>query len=207
MSDYKGLLNSKDGYVEIDKNMECQIENLAQLMPEYIASLNKVIIKLNEGPNWLEIGAQIILSALAGALAAYLFTVYHTKSNREAENFSSVIDGLKENLKELETNAVAYWLESSTKPKSSKEIGLELKIKGLLAVIRRMSKVAQKPLKKRGLVNLADALEIFHDEMFDKITGGDFESTSREKSEEIASNISSECSNMIARISSLKHWV
>lgn len=134
-----------------------------------------------------------VITGLVGASAAFFYNKLHWYSVKSREEKIKKIDALIEIVISLEEVAVDYWMKNYAKKLSRDNKKAEIKIKSHLALINTLIKdvIDNEPSRKQD--KLRDKFIIPHGELFDLITGDDFESSSRKSNPSKSDQISSKC--------------
>jgi hypothetical protein len=134
-----------------------------------------------------------IISVILGALLGYFFNRFHwswtEKKKKETDSFTK----LSTLINELETLSVEYWTKDRGEDDEKNEVYIKSKIKLLTKYVRFID--TKHELIKKELDNFAS-------DLFDLVTGDDFESKDRKASKKKAINISYRCADMNATVSS-----
>lgn len=141
-----------------------------------------------------------IIAATVGAFSAFVFNVLHLDSAERSKKIESLTSIVVNNIVELESKAVFYWLtRADSKTNELKLLEIELKsrcfinqklIHNFLTTLPDSTPVATR-------INLTE----FAEEIFDLTTGGDFESAQRKEDPKLAHKLSRKCTT--ARINLL----
>lgn len=146
---------------------------------------------------------QMSLVAVVGALSAYIFNALHWKIVEKNKKISGVTLELRYLINDLESISVEYWTRDY-KEEDHQDISVsEISIKSKIRLISRYIKLVTSELKtKNGDQNILK-LEEFSLNIFDLVTGDDFESRERKSSKRKAQKILNECSDIRVTILSL----
>lgn len=136
-----------------------------------------------------------IVSALIGALSAFLFNRFHWTMVERKKKESESLTMLSTLITELETLAVDYWTKDYNKEDQKNEVYIKSRIRLLTKYIRLINK------DKKENKDIKNDLEAFESDIFDLTTGDDFESKNRKASKQKAMSISFRCSDIRALIS------
>ncbi len=144
-----------------------------------------------------------VFVALVGALSAFLFNHIHWRVVRKINNSYSTGAELVELIQELELEALKYWVSSYDR-NTKEEISIsEIKIKSIIRQINTQTMTLIEIINNRKIKAKKDQIYIFPSEIYDLVTGGDFESKSRKSSKRRAMRIAKRCSDARANISSI----
>lgn len=134
-----------------------------------------------------------IISVIMGALLGYFFNRFHwswtDKKKKETDSFTK----LSTLISELETLSVEYWTKDHDENDEKNEVYIKSKIRLLTKYVRFID-TKHELIKKE--------LDDFLSDLFDLVTGDDFESKNRKASKQKAINISYRCADMNATVSS-----
>lgn len=192
--------------------LENEVKTLCELKPELDSISNTSSIHLNTiGENLLKIQSTIsssnwdavliaCIGAVAGAVAGFVFNWLYSIATRKRDNLSKLVDALHSHICELETVAVAYWLRSYNDSVSVELVAEEIKIKASLRVLRYLSQNFLEHVNKDKNSELEKEINKFSHDIYDVITGDEFETKNLEPSKEKAQKISVECVMIRAKI-------
>jgi hypothetical protein len=134
-----------------------------------------------------------IISVIIGALLGYFFNRSHwswtEKKKKETESFTKLFTLISE----LETLSVDYWTKDHNEDDEKNEVYIKSKIR-LLTKYTRAINTKDKSIKNE--------IDNFVSDIFDLVTGGDFESKNRKASKTTAISISYKCADINANVSS-----
>jgi hypothetical protein len=134
-----------------------------------------------------------LFAVLLGTFAAYLFTGRHWKYSEAKKKESEFVDKISNLVDEIEEFSVAYWLADYSEKDSENEVYIKSRIRLLSRYIRVIDE-KKEPLKS--------ALAEFQSDIFDLVTGEEFESLRRKASKPKAIRISYKCGDINATLSS-----
>ena len=145
-----------------------------------------------------------VLVAIVGAFSAYLFNFFHWKMVEKKRTISQITGELIALIQGLESVAVKYWVQDYRYNDKEEINATEVVIKSKLRLINHyiMDFGSILNIDKKKIFHRH--LEDFHADIFDLVTGGDFESTVRKSSKPRAMKISFRCSDIRAKIYSLE---
>ncbi len=181
------LATNNDDIVAILKNLN---ENLSINLSKLSVSITDTI----QNASGVSLGT-ILLSVsivVIGAFSAYLFNHLHWKTVKRIEKISSGTQILVKLLEKLEPIAIEYWLKGYTTENNIEIESSEIQIKSILKLIATQLNLTLK-LAKNVTSNDDHPLTRQVEELFDLITGGDFESCGRIRSKATATRISNLC--------------
>lgn len=137
-------------------------------------------------------------SAIIGACSAYAFNFFHWKMVEKKKKESDICLALISLIGELESLTVDYWTQDYKEDDQKAEIYIKSKIRLVVRYINNFSKKN----KTNKTIDINAELDKFGLDIFDLITGDDFESKQRKASKQKAMKISYQCSDIKALISS-----
>jgi len=139
---------------------------------------------------------QMSMIAIIGALSAYFFNAMHWKIVERKKKMSSVMIELRSIINDLESISVKYWTKDYCE-KDRQDIGIsEISIKSKVRLISRYIKLIISESKLKDKDQNGQKLEDFSLNIFDLVTGDDFESRERKSSKGKAQKILNECSDI-----------
>ncbi len=152
-----------------------------------------------------------IIAAFVGSLSAYLFNLFHWKVVEKSRKTSRIGVELHSIILEIEKDAIRYWLKGYDPKNCEENTAMEifLKSKVLLAVnvagsiLRLLHKSSISPFLRGDNQFAKQSIETFRKEIYDLVTGDDFESKERKASKYKAMQISRLCSDTKAKLVSL----
>jgi hypothetical protein len=157
-----------------------------------IELLNSTLVKNSNGNYDIKQFLPII-SVILGALLGYFFNRFHwswtEKKKKETESFSK----LSTLISELEELSVDYWIKDNNEDDEKNEVYIKSKIRLLTKYIRRINTQNE---------SIKNDLNEFVSDVFDLITGDDFESKDRKASKTKAIAISYKCADINATVAS-----
>ncbi len=210
------VCSSNNDFVCLDKKLSSILENidlsiteklslLGQSLDEFTDKLSDIVLSLQMAPDgtFEEKLCLGIIVTLVGAFSAYLFNMFHWRMVHKTQQESLVYTALLELIKEIEEIAVDYWLRSYSKGKKADINGDEVRIKSRLRLMSRYVKEISSMSKSRRLESRREKVSEVAVDIFELITGDDFESASRKASRIKATQISYKCADIKATILSL----
>lgn len=135
-----------------------------------------------------------IIAAIMGAFLGYYFNRYHWSWTEKKKKEADVFTNLSALISEIEALSVEYWTKDRGEDDEKKEVYIHSKSRLLRKYVRFVD-------KKHKLIK--EDLDSFVSDLFDLVTGDDFESKDRKASKQKAINISYRCADMNATILSL----
>jgi len=133
-----------------------------------------------------------IFIVIIGAFSAYLFNHLHWRNVKKNDKINSGTGNLVTLLEKLELIAIEYWLKEYSEESNIEIESSEIQIKSILKLIVKQTNLTLN-LAKNGTLDINHPLMRQVEELFDLITGGDFESHGRERSKIKATKISNLC--------------
>lgn len=134
-----------------------------------------------------------VFSVVIGALLGYFFNRFHwswtEKKKKTTESFSKIVTLISE----LETLSVDYWTKDHGEDDEKNEVYIKSKIRLLTKYTRAINTNDH---------SIKNEIDNFVSDIFDLVTGGDFESKNRKASKTTAISISYKCADMNANVSS-----
>lgn len=94
---------------------------------------------------------------------------------------------------ELRSDAISYWLKGYSKKSAKSLLEEEMRIKASLNIINSTITIYVQQESRWKRKDIEAQLRVFHDELFDIITGDDFESQARKQDKAKVSAISTKC--------------
>jgi hypothetical protein len=133
-----------------------------------------------------------LISALVGALSAFLFNRFHWKMVEKKKKETDLFVKISTLIGELETLSVQYWIKDHNENDDEKEVYLKSKFRLLNKYIRAID------VKAKSIKN---ELVEFESDTFDLVTGEDFESKKRKASKQKAILITYKFSEIYVSVS------
>ena len=147
--------------------------------------------------------AAALFVALIGAFSAYCFNHWHWKTVKRNTNIANLSKELNVLIKQLEDESVNYWVKDYDDKFHHEISAAEVLIKSKIRVINSIIDTFTNGLSGEDYKYQIKRLKDFRCELFDLVTGGDFESKRRKASKTKANKISSDFSNIRATIAQL----
>ncbi len=133
-----------------------------------------------------------ILSALLGVIVGSTINYLHWKLTRKKDNLSKVSQSLLNLIIELEEISMNYWLTSPNRESENTVIKNEIFIKSKQLQVQKHINRLEKTKKDKSFKKL----KVLSDDIFELITGEDFESNKRRASKHKVQQIASKCSEI-----------
>ena len=191
--------------VEPNHDITEAITSLSNNLTESVAQLSSTLSSLHISSDSITF-TQLMFAcfvAFVGAFSAYLFNLFHWRVLEKKKKISNIGVQLTTLINELESIAVQYWLHDYAKERLQQSSIAEISIISKLRLITRYIGLITPELKKGTTASGKQKLEDFGLDIFDLITGDEFESIDRKASKPKAMKISKKCSDIRAVISSL----
>lgn len=132
-----------------------------------------------------------IISVIIGGFLGFFLNEYHRRVAEEKEKNTNFFTKIFTLISELESLSVGYWIKDTCED----DVGTEVYIKSR---IRLLTNYVESVDAKR--VEIKTELEKFISEIFDLVTGDEFESKDRKASKSKATSISYRCTDINARV-------
>lgn len=133
-----------------------------------------------------------LISALVGAFSAFIFNRFHWQWTEKKKKETDLFYKISAIISELETLAIEYW----TKDRSDSDEKSEVSIKSKMRLIQKYIRAIN--VRDKSIEN---ELNQFASDIFDLVTGDDFESKRRRASKAKAISISYKCADIFVSIS------
>ncbi|ELY3756176.1 hypothetical protein ACX4ER_000943 [Cronobacter dublinensis] len=134
-----------------------------------------------------------LISTACAATAAFIYNKIHWHSVIKRENKTKLLESISDVVSELRVDAINYWLRGYSKKAAKSLLEEEMRIKASLSIINSTIPIYVSKLSSRSQKNIEPKLRAFHDELFDIITGDDFESQNRKQDKSKVALISTKC--------------
>ncbi|CAI1056738.1 Uncharacterised protein [Serratia quinivorans] len=134
-----------------------------------------------------------LLTAICSTTAAFIYNKLHWKAVTARESRIKAAESIIELLIVLDEIAVDYWIKNYSKRYSRDNTKCEIKIKSCLMLINTLIPSLVLKINKGEQLFYKNKFEGYHEELFDLITGDDFETTSRKSNLTKAAKISNRC--------------
>jgi hypothetical protein len=172
----------------------------------YSSQISDAIIQSNDKLTSTAIFFAIFV-AILGALSAFLFNYFHWRIVRKTDKLYNVGSELKDLIKDLEDEALRYWVSSYASSRKEDVSISEISIKSMIRQVELQTKTLIELSGEKKLNSKKEKIENFPSEIFDLITGGDFESKSRVPSNVTAMKVAKKCSDARANIASVIMYI
>lgn len=147
-----------------------------------------------------------VVSAFAGAFAAFLFSFMQWKISLKKESLNAGANEMLSIVADLESVATRYWLSSAAEIGDPESHATELKIKNLLKLLARYSGGLKKLPAKPNIRDVACRVDRLVSDVFELATGGGFESPSRVAEKDVASAIAGRCMEIRGSLYKIIHF-
>lgn len=137
------------------------------------------------------------------AFSAYCFNYWHWKTVKKNTNITNLSKELGVLIKQLEDESVTYWVKDYDDKLLHEFSAAEVSIKSKIRLINSIIDTFTHRLSEENYERQVKKLKIFRNELFDLVTGDDFESKRRKASKSKAIKISTYCSNIRTTIAQL----
>ncbi|MGS4679581.1 hypothetical protein ACKURH_10250 [Enterobacter soli] len=134
-----------------------------------------------------------LISTTCAATAAFIYNKIHWHSVIKRETKAKLLDSISDVVNELRVDAISYWLKGYSKKSAKTLLEEEMRIKASLSIINSTITIYVSQVSRRKRKNIEAKLRAFHDELFDTITGDDFETQVRKQDKGKVSSISTKC--------------
>ncbi|HGM5168667.1 TPA: hypothetical protein ACKPZB_005102 [Serratia marcescens] len=134
-----------------------------------------------------------LLTVACSSTAAFIYNKLHWRAVTARESRIKTAESIIELLIILDEISVDYWVKNYSKRYSRDNTKCEIKIKSCLMLINTLIPSLISKVARRKKDSYKVTLERYHEELFDLITGDDFESTSRKSNLTKAAKISNRC--------------
>jgi hypothetical protein len=128
-----------------------------------------------------------VVSGISALFAAWILNYYTSNKINKKNEISKITNVVYKKSEDLENHAIKYWLKGSTKKNKTEMLNLEINIKS--DVVNIQAVLDDLYLKDELLKKDRLRLEVLNDEIYDFVTGGDFEVLGRIPSAERAMDI------------------
>lgn len=189
--------NAEDTIFLSRVNHDCQVirdlikENIIvnEHLHRSIELLNSTLITYSSN-NAFDLKAIIpIVSVIIGAFIGFLLNQYHWKRTEKEKKKASSFSKIFNLISELESLSVDYWIKDTSEDDVKTEVYIKSKIRLLTSYVKSVD--ANQIVLKNELIN-------FTSEIFDLVTGDEFESKARKASKSKATSISYRCADINA---------
>lgn len=145
-----------------------------------------------------------LISTLCAATAAFFYNRLHWHFVNKRERRLKIAETLIELVAELRLDSVNYWMKNYSRKGAKDLFNEEMRIKSNLQVIDSSIEDYIQSLKKSERQSIEPKLKAFHGELYDIITGDDFESQARRTDRPKVMKISNKCVLFRVYMNSLK---
>ena len=190
-----------------DQDLTDAVLTTGETVSEAIARLESTLSMLLSASDTItptEIGFAVFV-AFVGALSAYLFNLFHWRTVAKREKLSGVGNALTILIDKLESTAVEYWIRECKEENKEIDRAMEISLKTKTRLVARYVDLFVSGHKDNATWKDLQKLRSFKGEIFDVVTGEEFESRSRKASKAKALKISNLCSDATALIVSLDY--
>ncbi len=134
-----------------------------------------------------------LISTICAATAAFAYNKVHWRSVVKRETKTKLLESISDVVNELRSDAISYWLKGYSKKSAKSLLEEEMRIKASLNIINSTITIYVQQESRWKRKDIEAQLRVFHDELFDIITGDDFESQARKQDKAKVSAISTKC--------------
>ncbi|WP_163331423.1 hypothetical protein [Klebsiella aerogenes] len=134
-----------------------------------------------------------LISTTCAATAAFIYNKIHWHSVIKREAKTKLLESISDVVNELRTDAISYWLKGYSKKSAKSLLEEEMRIKASLNIINSTITIYVSQVSKFKRKEIESKLRGFHNELFDIITGDDFETQTRKQDKSKVSAISTKC--------------
>jgi len=191
---------------QLDSNITNAIDSLDKNLSEAITQLSTNLSSLLT-PADDEFIVKILYAVLVvviGAFSAYLFNFFHWKMVEKRNKVSKIGVTLSALISDLESVAVDYWIKDYKAEDKQQTQATEVLLKSKLRLVSRYIKIIFRELNTKKTESINQKIKKFGLEIFDLVTGDEFETTIKKASKQKATLISNQCTDVRAIISSLE---
>ncbi len=134
-----------------------------------------------------------LISTTCAATAAFIYNKIHWRSVVKREAKTKLLESISDVVNELRTDAISYWLKGYSKKSAKSLLEEEMRIKASLNIINSTITIYVSQVSRLKRKEIESKLRGFHNELFDIITGDDFETQTRKQDKGKVSAISTKC--------------
>lgn len=170
-------------------------------------SSNDIVYSLQHPPKAPLLSATLItalISTFCAATAAFFYNRLHWYFVNKRERRTKIVEAMVEIVGELRVDSVSYWLKGYSKKASKDLLNEEMRIKSSLQIINSSIEDYIERVPRWGRAKIEGSMKSYHDELYDVITGDDFESQGRKVDKAKAAQISNKCAAFRVYMNSLK---
>ena len=186
----------------IDGSISDMSDKIHASLGEASSRISEAIIQSNDKLTLTAIFFAVFV-ALIGALSAYLFNFLHWKIVRKTNKLYGSGVELIELIQRLESEALKYWISSYDDSKKEEILIAEISIKSIIRRIDVQTRALVTLLGDNRMKGKKQQISGFPYDIYDLVTGGDFESKARSSSKRKAMKISKQCSDARSNVSSI----
>lgn len=132
-----------------------------------------------------------IISVIIGAIIGFILNQYHWKRTEKEKKNANSFTKIFTLISELESLSVGYWIKDTCEDDVKTEVYIKSRIRLLTNYVKSVD---------AKQVEIKTELEKFISEIFDLVTGDEFESKDRKASKSKATSISYRCTDINARV-------
>ena len=184
----------------LNVNLNDEVTLLSNNISDAIMHLSTTITSLHSSTS-TTLGQAIFIVFMA-AFSAYVFNLLHWMMVNKKQKKAGITTALSKLVDELELLSVTYWLDNYDEKRKLEIRTTEITIKPKIRLIVRYIKILSAALNSRKSASEIKKLDDFGNDIFELVTGGEFESICRIASPKKAIDISTKCSDVKAMISS-----
>jgi hypothetical protein len=140
----------------------------------------------------VEVLVSAIIASIVGAFSAFIFNIFHWQIVDKRNNLTSLGKLVDSTIQELEAKAVKYWVASEAIQLEDKK-SLEIEIKSYCLLNNKLIIEFNAKISDKASISTMHSLNSFKDDIYDLVTGGEFESVSRVSEPRKAGKISKMC--------------
>lgn len=145
-----------------------------------------------------------LISTTCAATAAFIYNKIHWHSVVKRETKTKLLESISDVVNELRTDAISYWLKGYSKKSAKSLLEEEMRIKASLSIINSTITIYISKESWRRKKDVESKLRAFHNELFDIITGDDFETQGRKQDKGKVSAISTKCVSFRVLLNTIK---
>jgi uncharacterized membrane protein YgaE (UPF0421/DUF939 family) len=170
-----------------------------------IAAINNIAKAIPVPPSpYVEAFALLIVGAVIAGLVAFGFNHLHWKMKSRQSEVAHMVERILAQISILEEMGVAYWLEGFSTEQTAQHQANEIRIKSAFRLMLRYLDLLGSICRKNSKHNVAmKSLNKINGNLYDVITGADFESSNRLPCKPTAAKISRKCADAKGEISKI----
>ena len=142
---------------------------------------------------WLQPLVTAVISAVVGALAAYLFTRLLWREQKKSDGRISAIKELQDQVSSIEKICLEYWVSQRSELGDAVCDAMEIRILTSIKLLERTLREQANSNSDMDLWRFHNEVRNGIDSLYDEATGGDFRSAMRKPDPTTAHNISRIC--------------